>query len=167
MAPSSFMNSPLSLVASSSRTGRKRHRRSRRGTDRASRGVPRLLESATSVVSEEPMPVGRRVEIPLNRSEPPTARPPPGGATLFVEVATVETRMRFHLAPYAERGSTGYLRESGRVGPAVELRHGHQFRPGAQHFAIVRQRRSRTSVDGYMRLIRCGLKATPWVLFWG
>jgi len=74
--PSSFTNRPRSAVASSSRTGRKRHRRSRTGPGRASRGVPPLLGSAMPVVPEEAVPVVRGVEVSLDRPEPPRPRSP-------------------------------------------------------------------------------------------
>ena len=80
--PSSFMNLFLSLVTSSSRIGRKRHRRSRISPCRGLRGVPPLLGSAKPVVAEESVPIRGQVEISLDRSEPPVAGG--GGVSLLL-----------------------------------------------------------------------------------
>lgn len=159
------MNLSRSPVASSSRTGRKRHRRSRRGFGRGSRVAPRLLGSAMSVVPEEPVAVGRCVEISLDRPESPSPTPPPRRRVALIEVAAVESWMLLHLAPDSERGPVRHLREGGRLRPTSELGHRHQLRASLKHFPIVDLRGCWTGIDGYKRLRGFRFKATPWDWF--
>ena len=165
-APSSFTNLLRSWVASNSRTGRKRHRRSRTCSGRASRGTRPLPGSATSVVVPEPVAVVGRVEVALNRSEPPVPwlserereRERVSGTR---QVSAVEAGMLFDLAPDAESGSCWDLGEGRGVRPPGELRYRHKFRLSVHHGAELDRRTRRAGIDSYMWLIGVALKATP------
>lgn len=78
------------------------------------------------------MPVGRGVEVALDRSEPPRSWPflmlenlAGGGGGL--RVRAIETRVCFHAAPHAEGITSRNLRKGCRVRPAQELRDGNEL----------------------------------------
>ena len=72
-----------------------------------------------SVVPEEPVSVGRRVEVSLDWPEAPL----PGGGRIseIRQIGTVKTRMTLHFAPDAERWSSRDLGKRGSVRPTGEL----------------------------------------------